>query len=466
MGHAAQLSTAWTRAESAPRRGCALLRAVMSEPEALRPRQTPDEVTQIAAARFAVIARSMQERGHEPEAVAHFLNRVLFCLVAEDVGLLPRELMTDLISSRADDPEAFTAGLAELFRLMSEGGGWFGTQRVDWFNGGLSDDAAALGFTSHELRAVGAASGLDWSQVEPAILGTLFERGLDPEKRGQLGAHYTDREKILMVVEPVGLAPLRREFAAMRERVEALLAGRELSTLTRDGRRRERLPAEERRAETEWRAFLDRLRALHVLDPACGSGNFLYVTLRLLKDLEQEAIRWGAERLRITGEFPGVNPQNVLGIEINPYARELAGVSIWIGHIQWMLDHGYGFARDPVLQPLDNIDLRDAILARDPEGAPVPASWPRAEFIIGNPPFLGTKLMRLSIGDDYVDDLFAAWGAPSPANRTLRATGMNWRAARSSVGMQAVPVSWRRSPSAAARIAPHSIASRKVVTSS
>ena len=253
------------------------------------------------------------------------------------------------------------------------------------------------------------AALLDWSRIEPAILGTLFERGLDPDKRGQLGAHYTDHEKIIMVVEPVVLDPLRRELAVMRERVEELTEGREPTPLTLDGRRRERLPAWEREAEAAWRAFLERLRAVRVLDPACGSGNFLYVTLRLLKDLEHEAIRWGAQRLRITGEFPQVGPHNVLGIEKNPYAKELAGVSIWIGHIQWMIDHGSGFPRDPVLQPLDNIELRDAILARDPEGLPIPATWPDAEFVVGNPPFLGTKLMRLSLDDSYVDDLFAAW---------------------------------------------------------
>ncbi|MXX48125.1 MAG: class I SAM-dependent DNA methyltransferase [Chloroflexi bacterium] len=388
-----------------------ILRAVMVEPEDLRPRQTPDEVTQAAATRFADLARSMQERDNDPETVAHFLNRVLFCLFAEDVGLLPRRLMTDLIESRKDDPAEFTSGLADLFRLMSdrESGRFFGTQRIEWFNGGLFDDDSVLPFTSDELRTVADASSLGWSQVEPAILGTLFERGLDPAKRGQLGAHYTDREKILMVVEPVVMTPLRREFAAMQERVAGLMKDRQPSPLTRESKRRANLPKWERDAEAEWRAYLQRLRDVRVLDPACGSGNFLYVTLRLLKDLEQEAIRWGAERLRITGEFPRVDPHNVRGIEINPYAKELAGVAIWIGHIQWMLDHGYGFPRDPVLQPLDNIELRDAILAYDEEGNPVPATWPEAEFIVGNPPFLGTKLMRQSIGDAYIDDLFVAW---------------------------------------------------------
>ena len=388
-----------------------ILRAVMVEPEDLRPRQTPDEVTQAAATRFADLARSMQERDNDPETVAHFLNRVLFCLFAEDVGLLPRRLMTDLIESRKDHPAEFTSGLADLFRLMSdrEAGRFFGTQRIEWFNGGLFDDDSVLPFTSDELRTVADASSLDWSQVEPAILGTLFERGLDPDKRGQLGAHYTDREKILMVVEPVVMTPLRREFAAMQERVAGLMKDRQPSPLTREGKRRANLPKWERDAEAEWRAYLQRLRDVRVLDPACGSGNFLYVTLRLLKDLEQEAIRWGAERLRITGEFPRVDPHNVLGIEINPYAKELAGVAIWIGHIQWMLDHGYGFPRDPVLQPLDNIELRDAILAHDDDDNPVPATWPQAEFIVGNPPFLGSRRMRGSLGDDYVDDLFEAW---------------------------------------------------------
>jgi len=402
-----------------PAEGLRVLRAVMTEPEALRPRQTPDEVTQAAASRFAQIARSLQDRGHDPEAVAHFLNRVLFCLFAEDVGLLPRRIMTELIESRAGNPETFTAGLSELFELMSSQGGYFGNAHIEWFNGGLFDGAQVIPFTREELRSVRDVSRLDWSQVEPAILGTLFERGLDPDKRGQLGAHYTDREKILMVVEPVVMEPLRREFAAMQDRVDTIIAGRTLTSVTREGRRRAALPAWEREAETAWRAFLDRLRAVRVLDPACGSGNFLYMTLRLLKDLEQQAIHWGAERLRVTGEFPEVGPHNLLGIEINPYAKELASVSIWVGHVQWMLDNGYGFPRNPVLQPLHNIEQRDAILARDAAGHPVPAEWPDAEFIVGNPPFLGRAKLRSALGEHYLNDLFVAWQTLVPREADL-----------------------------------------------
>ncbi|MCY3920246.1 MAG: class I SAM-dependent DNA methyltransferase, partial [Chloroflexi bacterium] len=394
-----------------PAEGLRVLRAVMTDPESLRPARSPEEVTAEAAARFAEIARSMGERGEAPERVAHFLNRVLFCLFAEDVGLLPRRLLTSLIESRRSDPAEFGLGLTELFWRMSDAaaGRFYGNERVEWFNGGLFDGPETLAVTRDELDALHAVALLDWSQVEPSILGTLFERGLDPAKRGQLGAHYTDRAKILQVVEPVVLTPLRRELAAMQARVEELMAGRPPSPLTREGRRRAQLPAWEAEAEAVWRAFLGRLRAVRVLDPACGSGNFLYVTLRLLKDLEFEAIRWGGARLGVTGEFPRLGPANLLGIEINPYAKELAGVSIWVGQFQWMIEHGYGFPEDPVLQPLDNIELRDAILARDAGGRPVPAEWPAAEFIVGNPPFLGTKMVRMSLGDAYVDDMFAAW---------------------------------------------------------
>ena len=397
---------------TAPAEALRILRAVLLEPEALRPAQSPEEVTREAARRFAGIARSMGERGEAPGRVAHFLNRVLFCLFAEDVGLLPRRLVTGLIESRRADPEEFGRGLTELFWRMSarEAGRYFGNERVSWFNGGLFDGPETLAVTRDELAALHAVALLDWSQVEPSILGTLFERGLDPAKRGQLGAHYTDRAKILQVVEPVVLTPLRREFAATQARVAALMAGRAPSPVTRDGRRRERLPAWEREAEAAWQAFLDRLRAVRVLDPACGSGNFLYVTLRLLKDLEFEAIRWGGERLGVTGEFPRVGPANVMGIEINPYAKELAGVSIWVGVFQWMIEHGYGFPSEPVLEPLDSIALRDAILARDASGAPVPAEWPEAEFIVGNPPFLGAKLLRRNLGSEYVEAIFEAWG--------------------------------------------------------
>jgi type II restriction/modification system DNA methylase subunit YeeA len=156
-----------------------------------------------------------------------------------------------------------------------------------------------------------------------------------------------------------------------------------------------------------------------VLDPACGSGNFLYVTLRLLKDLEKEAMLWGAEALRVTLPFPEVGPQNLRGIDINPYAAELARVSIWIGHIQWMLDNGFAYDRNPILKPLDNIECRDAILVDAADGKPAPAEWPEVEFIVGNPPFLGAKLLRRRLSVEYVNMLFGAWGDRVPGMADL-----------------------------------------------
>ncbi len=396
-----------------------VLRAVFSNPEALRPERTPAQITEEAASRFAEIAQRLSEREHDPEAVAHFLNRILFCLFAEDAGLLPHGILTGLIDSRQRQPVEFTAGLRKIFGLMATAGGYWGNQNIEWFNGGLFEDDTVIELAEEEIDIVRQAAQLDWSQVEPAILGTLFERGLDPSKRGQLGAHYTDTATIERVALPVVMAPLRGDFAAMRERVETLLQGRTPTPFTRDGRQRQNRPVWERRAEETFFSYLDRLRSVRVLDPACGSGNFLYVTLRLLKDLEKEAMLWGAEALRLTMPFPDVGPQNLLGIDVNPYAAELARVSIWIGHIQWMLDNGFAYERNPILKPLDGIECRDAILAYDADDAPIRAEWPDAEFIVGNPPFLGDRRMRRGLGDAYVDDLRKAYKGSVPPGADL-----------------------------------------------
>lgn len=265
-----------------------ILRAVMQDPNALRPLEDDKRVTEDAAGKFADVAKSMRQRGYTPEHVAHFLNKVLFCLFAEDVDLLPKYVMDELIRAFGAKPEQFASSLRELFGKMAWNGGAFGTHAIEWFNGGLFDGDDVIEFTVEELGAVREASALDWSRVNPAIMGTLFERGLDPAKRSQLGAHYTDQTKIEMIVEPVVMAPLRREFAAMQARVEAHIDGRPLAGVTRDMRLAANRPRWQRDAEAEVDAFRDRLRDVRVLDPACGSGNFLYVTLRKLKDLEQQ----------------------------------------------------------------------------------------------------------------------------------------------------------------------------------
>jgi len=377
-----------------------LLRAVMQHPEALKPGKTRDELTAKAASEFASLAERLRARGHDPLDVAHFLDKLLFCMFAEDAGLLPGDLLKRLASAGKDDPSVFADGLRDLFTKMAGKGGLFGAERIDWFNGGLFDSAAVLPLTDEEIALVDRVSRLDWSQVEPAIFGTLFERGLDPGKRTQLGAHYTDRAAIMRLIDPVLLTPLRRDFADTRAKVEALLAtGKVITSKT---------PAA-KNPLLVFNAFLDRLRVVRVLDPACGSGNFLYLALLALKDLEREAILWASLTLKVPLQFPQIGPEAVRGIELNPYAAELARVVIWIGEIQWMLANGFAYSRDPILKPLDTIEQRDAVLdLSDPENPREP-DWPEATVIVGNPPFLGAKLLRANLGNEYVDSLFEVY---------------------------------------------------------
>jgi len=386
-----------------------ILRAVFTEPEALRPTFDRAELTEAAARHFAELAGALHARGHEPQAVAHFLDKLLFCLFAEDTGLLPKGLLSRLADATRAKPDDFGAALAELFARMATGGGMFGVERIDWFNGGLFDSADVLRLSAPEIGMLVEVGRLDWGRIEPAIFGTLFERGLDPAQRTQLGAHYTSRDDIWRLVEPVVIRPLRREYAAMQVQVTQL-------TLRRDASPKKGPDPEALRL---FGTFLDRLRAVRILDPACGSGNFLYIALGALKDLELEAIQWGSLVLRIPQQFPGVGPEAVLGIEINPYAAELARVTIWIGEIQWMLNHGFAYRRNPVLRALESIATMDALLDLSDPTNPREAEWPAAEYIVGNPPFLGGKLLRRGLGDDYVDDLFTVYDGRVPREADL-----------------------------------------------
>ena len=373
------------------------LKWAMSDPERLRPGETRQTLTERAAATFATLAQSLRERGHEPQAVAHFVNRLVFCMFAEDVGLLPDNMFTRMLSHAQQQPDDFATHARRLFGAMATGG-LVGFETVAWFNGGLFDDDAALPLNEAEIETTLKASALDWSEIDPSILGTLFERGLDPDKRSQLGAHYTDRDKIMQIIDPVIIRPWLAEWEAAKGRITTSLEGesaaRSTAAQTRHRREAERLLGD----------FLKRLRAFTVLDPACGSGNFLYLALQALKDLEHR-VQLEAEALGLPRAFPETGPANVKGIEINPYAAELARVSVWIGEIQWMRRNGFAGSRDPILKPLDTIECRDAVLS--PEGE-VP-EWPAADVVVGNPPFLGNRKLRSELGADYAAALSRAY---------------------------------------------------------
>ena len=374
------------------------LKWAMSDPERLRPGESRQALTERAATAFAALAQALRTRGHDPQQVAHFVNRLVFCMFAEDVGLLPNEMFTRMLEHARHRPDDFAAMARELFGAMAAGGR-IGFETVAWFNGGLFDSDDALELTRAEIETTLKAAALDWSEIDPSILGTLFERGLDPEKRSQLGAHYTDRDKIMQIIEPVVTRPWLKEWEKARAEIALRLERADVASASAT-RTRQR-----GQAERTLRDFLEKLRAFTILDPACGSGNFLYLALHALKDLEHR-VQLEAESMGLQRAFPAVGPANVKGIEINPYAAELARVSVWIGEIQWMRRNGFSGARDPILDPLDTIECRDAIL--NPDGSE--PDWPPADVVIGNPPFLGGTILRRRVGDHYYESLQRLYG--------------------------------------------------------
>ncbi|AUB80318.1 class I SAM-dependent DNA methyltransferase [Candidatus Thiodictyon syntrophicum] len=384
-----------------------LLKWAFTEPERLRPDQTTAALTEAAAGSFGGLAQALRARGHDPWAVGHFCIRVLFCLFAEHIELLPRQMFTRLLDAGLKDPASLTGMLQDLFGAMAKGGR-VGFDPVDWFNGGLFDSTATLPLELDDIKTLRALAPLDWSAIEPSIFGTLFERGLDPDKRSQLGAHYTDRGSIMRLVDPVVLDPLRDEWTARKGEIEAVMAkaGAAKSASARTKAQND--------AHGVLQGFLARLAHFRVLDPACGSGNFLLLSLLGLKDLEHQVIL-EAETLGLSRAFPMVGPECVLGIELNPYAAELARVTVWIGEIQWMLSHGFNLSKNPILKPLNTIEQRDAVV--NPDGTE--PEWPVADVIVGNPPFLGDKKMLGGLGEEYVTRLRSLYQGRVPGGADL-----------------------------------------------
>lgn len=411
-----------------------LLKQVFNGSERLKPTISPQELTAKAAQRFGDIGRRLQERKHDPRSVAHFLNRLIFCMFAEDAGLLPNKLFSRMMQAVEKQPEAASAQMRELFAKMHKGG-FFGEHKIDWFNGGLFDGEDVLPLEVIDLKEIAkTADEHDWSEIDPAIFGTLFEQALKATReRPALGAHYTDREKILKIVDPVITRPLMAEWAiahteiaaiiedvraadveekAIREEASAQLKADPKAAKAGEEARRKRTTALRARRSKAIAAgkdrldsFLDRLSKFRVLDPACGSGNFLYVALHALHDIERRA---HGDVLRLGLEPPPlrVSVKQLRGIEIERYAAELARVTLWIGDLQWLKKNGYLPDRRPILDSLDQIEERDALLDRSKGPQPKDwseAEWPETDVIIGNPPFVGGKLMLRQLGAEYTD---------------------------------------------------------------
>ena len=320
-----------------------VVRDVFFAPHRFRERlRSVDAVTRETASLFQSIVVDMESRNEDPERLARYLNQLVFCLYAEDAGLLPEGLFNRIVVQNFREPETFDGAIRSLFGQMATGG-FSGADAIAHFNGDLFNVVDTVKLSTVALQRLGEACAQNWRDIEPSIFGTLFERALDASKRAQTGAHYTGADDIELVVEPVVMTPLRREWEMVRRQVNDLLDEDD-----GDG------------AREQLEAFPGRLASVKVLDPACGSGNFLYIALRSLLDLEREVIDYAGVQ-GWHGLKPWVQPDQMLGLEISHYAAELARTALWIGYIQWHQANGFPYTQRPILTPLgyDTPDIRD-----------------------------------------------------------------------------------------------------------
>ena len=390
-----------------------ILRWVFTDPEKLRPEKSTAAITAEAAGQFAQLAAAMRSRGEDGQMVAHFLVQCLFCMFAEDEQLLPYGIFTDLLKNAGSDADKANRRIEKLFVAMQKNGGEYGDHDIAWFNGGLFKTIAIPPLTVTDLQALHrAAAEMDWRAIDPTIFGTLFERGLDPAARAPLGAHYTDTGTIAKLIEPLVSEPLAAEWENTRRQIAELSPKFGMVK----GRGKNYRPNEAlQRGYALLQGYFNRLNSFSVLDPACGSGNFLYLALKALRDIEKRA-HVDAQELGLQPELSmHSGPHNILGLEINEFAAELARVTVWIGDIQWCRRNGYPHAINPILKPLDGIEHRDALLNSDGSEA----DWPTADVIVGNPPFLGDKVMRSELGADYVGTLRQTYDGRVPGGADL-----------------------------------------------
>lgn len=383
------------------------LAAIWTEPLTLDPARHAARVTRAIAERLAAVSKAL-EREHDPEEVALFLMRCLFTMFAEDVGLIRKDAFKTLLRDCRDDPGSFLPLVSELWQAMDKGE--YSTsvrERMKRFNGKLYEDAKVYPLGREEIGELLAAAEHDWKEVEPAIFGTLLEQALDPQERSRLGAHYTPRAYVERLVVETVIGPLREDWRAVLGAAQQ----------ARDG-------GDARKALALVEGFHESLCATRVLDPACGTGNFLHVSQELMKKLEGEVLDAASElgSVETLGGFArhAVGPQQFLGMETNRRAVAIADLVLWIGHLQWHF-RTRGFApKEPILEKLDHIYKRDAVLSWD--GWPIPQwrdghealpnprrpEWPEAEFIVGNPPFIGGKDLRARLGELYAESLWKA----------------------------------------------------------
>ncbi|TDK37315.1 class I SAM-dependent DNA methyltransferase [Rhizobium deserti] len=381
--------------------------AIWTDPLSLDPSRHAARVTREIAARIAKVSQALEKSGYATEEVAMFLMRMLFTMFAEDVELLPKDSFKALLKDCAEKPEIFPGMMEDLWKAMDEGG-FTATirEKVKKFNGEFFKNRRTLKLAKEEIGELAAAANYDWRDVEPAIFGTFLEQALDPTDRRRLGAHYTPRAYVERLVIATVIDPLRVEWDKTRSTAD-----------------RQKSEGKAEAAISTVQAFHDKLCDIRVLDPACGTGNFLYVSLELMKRLEGEVLEalvdlGGQERLGL--ESHTVDPHQFLGLELNPRAAAIAELVLWIGHLQWHFRNRGVAPSEPILKAFKNIQSMDAVLKWD--GYPLPKveegvetypnprrpDWPQADYIVGNPPFIGGKDLRARLGGAKAEALWKA----------------------------------------------------------
>ncbi|MHA6297431.1 class I SAM-dependent DNA methyltransferase [Devosia sp. CAU 1758] len=383
------------------------LRLIWTDPASLDPTKKAARATREVAERLANVTRLLEARGLDPELVAQFLMRCLFTMFAEDVELLPKGSFQQVLQKCAADPQKFKPMVSQLWAAMNTGDFAFAIEaQVKKFNGEFFRNPVVLDLQREEIGELLMAAGKEWRDVEPAIFGSLLEGALNPRERSKLGAHYTPRAYVERLVIPTIMEPLRADWRDAAVTAEKLMA---------EGRREEAIDTVS--------DFHNQLCLTRVLDPACGTGNFLYVAMELIKQLEDEVIdalvsMGGQASLALAGHT--VDPHQFLGLEVNPRAAAIAELVLWIGYLQIHYRATSDHPAEPILRAFHNIECRDAVLVWD--GYPLPQivdgqetypnprkpDWPMADFIVGNPPFVGGKDIRSRMGDAYIEALWAA----------------------------------------------------------
>lgn len=371
-----------------------LFRKIWTDPLSLDPSREREKVTHDIALKLSALAKSLERSGHDTDTASLFIQRCIFVMFAEDCGLLPHDSFSSLLAKLEQTPNLFAPALTDLWRTMQSGGQSDTLGATVLRFGSFFENAQALTLNKEQLALLREAASANWSAVETSIFGTLLEQALTSRERHRLGAHYTPTAYVERLILPAIIKPERVLWEAAKDAALAKV-----------------IQGDSHGAIAEIETYYKHLAGITVLDPSCGSGNFLSVALTLLKDLEGEVVQalrvMGLSDLQIQQKGYFVGPHQMRGIEVVQRAADISELVLWISSLQRHYKiHGNITPPESILQLPRSVECRDALLIWDADGSVSRAApWPKADYIIGNPPFIGSQRMRSALSDSYTEAL-------------------------------------------------------------